>query len=89
MFASMICENYHLMSESEKSKYDSQGNLLFMSEIQTGGSSSIQFSAGDQSNNVVDQNHNHQALGPDGLVYAPQSVENQKVQLDKDTIESL
>lgn len=30
-FAQLICENYHLLSETEKKRYDSQGNYLFIS----------------------------------------------------------
>ena len=39
-FAQLICENYHLLSEAEKRRYDSQGNYLFISEIQQGSDNS-------------------------------------------------
>ena len=32
-FSQLICENYHLLSEAEKSYYDSKGNYLFISQI--------------------------------------------------------
>ena len=63
MFASMICENYHLMSETEKQRYDSQGNLLFLSEIQTGGNGSQSTSAeGGEGAIALEQS----SLNPDG-----------------------
>ena len=35
-FSQLICENYHLLSESEKNYYDSKGNYLFISQIDQG-----------------------------------------------------
>lgn len=35
-FAQLICESYHLLTESEKQEFDSRGNYLFCSHIQQG-----------------------------------------------------